>query len=615
MPPTPAPALAPSLAPTPSRTLRAAAPEPGAPRPGVVGTGARRRLVADRSVRTKILGLVALFAAVVAGVGGFAIAGLTSLKSEAQMLASTQAGVSGGLTELKDSLWTIRMTVYTVVAATPDDKDRPSGDLAAAYATFEEELAAFEGIHLDHLGTSPAGWAEFQDAYTAYRTALDEQAIPAAQADDREKFEELRGGGLADAGRALVGSLGDVEKGVAAAMSATASDAKALADATIREVVVVALVGLAAAVVVGVLLARAIRRAVVDVKRTADALASGDLTVVPVVHAQDELGQMAESLARAQSAMRATLAQVGEVSEAVAGSAEEMSAAGAQVASGAEETSAQAGVVAAAAEQVSRNVQAVAAGAEQMGASIREIAQNAHEAARVAAQATGVAEATNHTVAKLGVSSKEIGDVVKVITTIAEQTNLLALNATIEAARAGEAGKGFAVVAGEVKELAQETAKATEDISRRVDAIQTDTEQAVDAIAQIAQIVASINDYQLDDRLGGRGADGHHHGDVPRGHRGRDGLGGDRRQHHRRRDGGRHHHAGRRPDGDGDPRAGGHVGRPARAHRGLHLLTACRPLLGRAPCPPRDMAHGRVGVHLWDRSRFCYRTSPPGRLS
>ena len=232
-------------------------------------------------------------------------------------------------------------------------------------------------------------------------------------------------------------------------------------------------------------------------KASVDAMASGDLTHEPAVDRRDEFGRTAAALTQALRSLRSTLAGVGEVSDAVAAASEEMSASGAQVASGAEETSAQAGVVAAAAEQVSRNVQAVAAGAEQMGASIREIAQNAHEAARVAAQATDVAASTTVTVARLGSSSQEIGAVVKTISAIAEQTNLLALNATIEAARAGEAGKGFAVVAGEVKELAQETAKATEDIGRRVEAIQADTAGAVAAIEQISQIVAGINDYQL----------------------------------------------------------------------------------------------------------------------
>jgi methyl-accepting chemotaxis protein len=132
-----------------------------------------------------------------------------------------------------------------------------------------------------------------------------------------------------------------------------------------------------------------------------------------------------------------------------------------------------------------------------MGASIREIAQNANDAAQVASSAVGVAQSTNDTVAKLGTSSAEIGDVVKVITAIAEQTNLLALNATIEAARAGDAGKGFAVVASEVKDLAQETARATEDISRRVETIQADTSSAVEAIGEISQIIQRINDYQV----------------------------------------------------------------------------------------------------------------------
>jgi methyl-accepting chemotaxis protein len=164
--------------------------------------------------------------------------------------------------------------------------------------------------------------------------------------------------------------------------------------------------------------------------------------------------------------------------------------------SSAEETSSQATLVSAASEQVSKSVQTVASGTEEMTASIREIAKNASEAARVASGAVKVAENTNQTISKLGDSSTEIGKVIKVITSIAQQTNLLALNATIEAARAGEAGKGFAVVANEVKELAKETAKATEDISQKIESIQGDTRHAVSAISEINGVISKINDYQ-----------------------------------------------------------------------------------------------------------------------
>jgi methyl-accepting chemotaxis protein len=222
----------------------------------------------------------------------------------------------------------------------------------------------------------------------------------------------------------------------------------------------------------------------------------GDLTQRLSEDRRDEFGAVATAFNRFAVRVQELVKQVGRNAVGLSAAAKQLSAINGGLSESSQQTVAQATTVSAAASQVSRNVQTVAAGAEQMGASIREIARNAGEVAQIADGAVRTARTTNEIVSKLGSSSREIGEVVKVITTIAEQTNLLALNATIESARAGEAGKGFAVVAGEVKELAQETAKATEDISRRIGIIQVDTTAAVEAISQISQVISEINAYQ-----------------------------------------------------------------------------------------------------------------------
>ncbi|HEY2390834.1 MAG TPA: methyl-accepting chemotaxis protein [Candidatus Angelobacter sp.] len=225
-----------------------------------------------------------------------------------------------------------------------------------------------------------------------------------------------------------------------------------------------------------------------------ESLGQGDISVS--IDPRSEKDIIARSFTQAVTSVRETISEMAHSASSLSAASNKLSETSSEMRGNAERTAAEAGSVASAADQINSNIQTVVHGAENITASIREISTNAREAAQIASNGVTIADEATRKVGKLGESSQEIGKVIKVITSIAEQTHLLALNATIEAARAGEAGKGFAVVANEVKELARETAKATEDISRKIEIIQHDTKGAIEGISQIGQIIAQINDIQ-----------------------------------------------------------------------------------------------------------------------
>ncbi|QNG36616.1 methyl-accepting chemotaxis protein [Geodermatophilaceae bacterium NBWT11] len=451
-----------------------------------------RSWTADRPIAVKIGTAVLALALVAVAVATLAAVRIGSLRDSADVLYRDTVVPLTELSEIQRSFQGDRARVVQYGIADEATRAELRTDLTERRAEITAQIEGYRAAAAD-----PAAFAAFTEQLDTYYALAEDTLFPLADAGDAAAFAQVFQDEVRPQTTAVVEPLQAESEAQSALAASRSSQGDEEAGTALTLIWTVLALGVAAAVALTVLVVRRLLRTVRSVRTAVEALALGDLTVAPEVRSADELGQMAASLVAAQAQLRALMASVAGSADAVAASSEELSASSAQISASAEETSVQSGVVSGAADEVSRSVATVAAGAEQMSASIREIAQSANEAARVAAGAVTEAETTNATITKLGVSSKEIGDVVKVITSIAEQTNLLALNATIEAARAGEAGKGFAVVANEVKELAQETARATEDIARRVEAIQADTGGAVAAIGRIGAVIGQINDHQL----------------------------------------------------------------------------------------------------------------------
>ncbi|MFI6070275.1 methyl-accepting chemotaxis protein [Actinoplanes sp. NPDC051343] len=453
-----------------------------------------RRSFADLKVNVKILTAIsiAVLVAVVVGVTG--LRALSAASGSAQMIYFSNVNGTQAVGDLEAAMLQARLDLANHAISSDE------ANMAKYEQAFTADLQTVAGRFTAYVDSGPAGNRtvidDLRTTWQAYEQIAKNKQIPASRANDLKTWQHTRDTEVTPVFSKVTQDLGTLSDAETADARQNAASAKSGYRSSRTASIVMLIVGSLLALILGFWVARQVVRSLSKVKNVCDGLAAGDLTRTTGLTSRDEPGLMGRALDEALSRLRQTVSTIDGSAASLAGASEQMSDTAQQIASSAEETTAQAHAVSAAAEQISRSVSTVSAGSEEMGAAIREISQNAAEAAQVASDAVALTAATSVTMNKLGTSSAEIGNVIKTITAIAEQTNLLALNATIEAARAGELGKGFAVVASEVKDLAQETARATEDISRRVEAIQADTDGAVTAIEQISQVIAQISDFQ-----------------------------------------------------------------------------------------------------------------------
>jgi methyl-accepting chemotaxis protein len=455
----------------------------------------------DMRVGSKIYVAVVMVILVAVGVGGLSIARMSTLNDRLTTIKDENVdglryadAARGGIEQMYSDL----AFYFAVEVNNPQGPDVPKY-LTMVHADDKTVDAAIAAYRAAKSGANETPVRAFETAATQYRALRDtvvfQQAPPAGVTIPTGQAEVIKA--FRDGQEQMDVRLQEL---VDAEVASADAQVKATTDtyhAAVRLIVAVIVVGLLLAVLLATAITRRIVRPLREVSQSLAKVAAGDLTHTVPVTSRDEVGQMAASLNQATDSVRETVRALRTSADTLSSNSSQLTSLSDRIAVNADSASTQASSAAHSADQVSRNMQTVSTGADEMGSSIREISASANEGARVAAQAVAVAQSTNATIASLGESSAQISSVIKAITSIAEQTNLLALNATIEAARAGESGKGFAVVAGEVKDLAQETAKATEDISRRVEAIQADTGRAVEAISEIGAIIARINDYQV----------------------------------------------------------------------------------------------------------------------
>ena len=451
----------------------------------------------DLGVKAKLMVLTGIFVVGMLVLGGAALVtqNRTDIGSEMFNELNDNMDAIADFAPPDAALLPSNLLVYRILASTSRE------DIRQLKADFEEKRKKAESQRQSWLSRMPDGQMKdllkkATESYGQYFSIAENEIFPLVDAGKMQEANQLRHEKLLPIYSAHEQALGEYLRVAQRLDDENLANGKAAAARGDTIMIVVVLVCVAIAVAVAWLIARGIAAGLRQSVEVLTRVAAGDLTQKVDYVSRDEIGKLGDAANRMIDDLSKVVDEIRGHSQALSSASDELAASSQQMGANSQQASSQANSVSAAAEQVSKNVQTVSAATEEMTVSIKEIAKNATEAAQVADSAAKVAETTNSTVAKLGESSTEIGNVIKVITSIAEQTNLLALNATIEAARAGAAGQGFAVVANEVKELAKETAKATEEIGRKIEAIQDDAKGAVQTIGEITGVIKRINDIQ-----------------------------------------------------------------------------------------------------------------------